>query len=114
MNTTLIKLQRKGQMVIPRSLREQVGVSEGTLMEVAVVEGGRFLITPQVTLDRAIVADPKKSRKQLMQALSAAVEGIRQEAKENDLAKLTMKQINAEVAASRRNQAKKRAKQPVK
>jgi len=46
MDSTLIKLQRKGQMVIPRSLREQVGVSEGTLMEVAVVEGGRFLITP--------------------------------------------------------------------
>ena len=114
MNTALIKLQRKGQMVIPRSLREQVGVSEGTLMEVAVVEGGRFLITPQVTLDRAIVADPKKSRKQLLQALSAVVDSIRHEAKGSGLAKLTMKQINAEVAASRRNQAKKRAKQPVK
>jgi len=49
-----------------------------------------------------------------MQALSAAVEGIRQEAKENGLSKLTMKQINAEVAASRRNLPRKRAKQPVK
>lgn len=114
MNSALIKLQRKGQMVIPRSLREQVGVSEGTLLEVAVVEGGRLLITPQVTLDRAIAADPKKSRKQLIQALSAAVEGIRQEAKESGLAKLTLRQINAEVAASRRSRTKKRAKQPVK
>jgi len=114
MNTVLIKLQRKGQMVIPRSLREQVGVSEGALMEVAVVEGGRLLITPQVTLDRAIVTDPKKSRKQLIQALSAAVEGIRREARGSGLDKLTMKQINAEVAASRHNQPKKRVKQPVK
>ena len=110
MNTALIKLQRKGQMVIPRSLREQVGVSEGTLMEVAVVEGGRLLITPQVTLDRAILADPKKNRKQLLQALSAAVAGIRQEAEEIGLAKVTMPQIEAEVAAYRRTKAKKRAK----
>ena len=114
MNAALIKLQRKGQMVIPRSLREQVGVSEGSLMEVAVIEGGRFLITPQVTLDRAIVTDPKKSRKQLLQALSAAVDGIRQEAKANDLANLTLKQINAEVAAARRNPPSSRAKPPVK
>ena len=114
MNTAIIKLQRKGQMVIPRSLREQVGVSEGSLLEVAVVEGGRFLITPQVTLDRSIAADPKKSRNQLLQALSAAVEGIRHEAKGSGLAKLTMKEINVEVAASRRSPPNKRTKQPVK
>ena len=37
--TSLVKLQRKGQMVIPRSLREEAGVSEGTLI---VVEGGKL------------------------------------------------------------------------
>ena len=108
MNTALIKLQRKGQMVIPRSLREQVGVSEGALMEVAVVEGGRLLITPQLTIERAIVSDPKKSRKQVLQALSAVVAGIRQEAKANGLDKLTMKQISAEVEAHRRKPRRKK------
>ena len=113
MSSALIKLQRKGQMVIPRSLREQVGVSEGALMEVTVVQGGRLLITPQVTLARALVADPGKSRKQLVQELSAVVEGLRRAARDAGLAKLTMKEIDAEVAVTRRSQTRKRAKQPV-
>ena len=32
MSTVFVKLQRKGQMVIPRSLREGAGISEGTLL----------------------------------------------------------------------------------
>ena len=109
MNTALIKLQRKGQMVIPRSLREQVGVSEGALMEVAVVEGGRLLITPQITIDRAIVADPKKGRKQLLQELSAVVSGIRREAKALGLEKMTTKEASADVVVYRRKRSKKKA-----
>jgi AbrB family looped-hinge helix DNA binding protein len=112
MNSALVKLQRKGQMVIPRSLREQVGVSEGALLEVAVVEGGRLLLTPQVTVDRSILAGPKKSRKELLQQLSAAVAGIRQEAQANALDKVSMKEINAQVAAHRRKPIRKSAKQP--
>jgi AbrB family looped-hinge helix DNA binding protein len=114
MNTALIKLQRKGQMVIPRSLREQVGVSEGTLMEVAVVEGGRLLLTPQLTVDRSILAGPKKSRKQLLQQLSAAVAGIRQDAQASALDKVSMKEINAEVAAHRLKRIGKSVKPPAK
>ena len=56
MPEALVKLQRKGQMVIPRSLREEVGIAEGTLMKVAVVKGGRFLLTPQITVDRSAVS----------------------------------------------------------
>ena len=37
MSSVLVKLQRKGQMVIPRNLRDEAGVSEGTLMKVVVV-----------------------------------------------------------------------------
>jgi len=42
MSYALVKLQRKGQMVIPRSLREEVGILERTLMKVAVIEGANF------------------------------------------------------------------------
>ncbi len=42
-------------MVIPRSLRDQAGVSEGTLINVAVVKNGPFLITPQVSINRSLV-----------------------------------------------------------
>ena len=112
MNSALVKLQRKGQMVIPRSLREQVGVSEGALLEIVVVEGGKLLLTPQVTVDRSILADPKKSRKELLQQLSAVVAGIRQEAQANALDKVSAKEINAQVAAHRRKAVRKRAKPP--
>ena len=42
MSQALVKLQRKGQMVIPRSLRDEAGVAEGTLMKVDVVKDGSF------------------------------------------------------------------------
>src|SRR5437764_5941480 len=99
MSQALVKLQRKGQMVIPRSLREEVGIAEGTLMKVAVVKGGRFLLTPQITIDRSAVS-PKK-RKQLLQDLAQTVAEIRREAKEKGIDKMSMREINAAVSATR-------------
>src|SRR5881394_3067761 len=92
MSQALVKLQRKGQMVIPRSLREEAGVAEGTLMKVSVVEGRRFLITPQFTVDRSIVAAPK-NRKQALRELAQVVDEIRQEAKEKGLRKMPKREI---------------------
>jgi AbrB family looped-hinge helix DNA binding protein len=110
MSSVLVKLQRKGQMVIPRSLREEAGVSEGTLMKVAVLEGGQLLITPQVTIARSVVASPHKNRKQALRDLAATVAEIRQEAKEKGIDKMPMREINAAVAAARR--AQKTIKRP--
>ena len=56
-------------MVIPRSLRDEAGVAEGTLMKVAVVEGGQFLVTPQFTINRSVVTAPRKNRKELLKEL---------------------------------------------
>src|SRR5207245_11540685 len=69
MSAALVKLQRKGQMVIPRSLREEAGVQEGTLMKVAVVKGGQFLLTTQFTIDRPIIAAPRKDSRQAFRTL---------------------------------------------
>jgi len=69
-------------MVIPRSLREEAGVTEGTLMKVSVVEGGRFLVTRQLTVDRNLVDAPPKNRKRALRELAHVVAGIRKEAKE--------------------------------
>src|SRR5579864_1076257 len=99
MSQALVKLQRKGQMVIPRSLREEAGVAEGTLLKVAVVEGGQFLVTPQVTIARSVIADRKsQSRKQAVQELAQVVAELRQEAKEKGLDKMSKREINAAVA----------------
>ena len=113
MSQALVKLQRKGQMVIPRILREEAGVSEGTLMKVAVVEGGQFLITPQLTINRAIVTSPQKNHKQLLRELAQTVAELRQEAKEKGLDKLPKSEINRAVAGARR-EGKKTIKRPAK
>jgi AbrB family looped-hinge helix DNA binding protein len=113
MSLHLVKIQKKGQVVIPRSLREQVGVAEGDLMEIEVVEGGRFLFTPKVMINRGLVTG-KKNRKPVLADLAAVVEDLRQEAKAKGLDKMTMREINAEVEAYRRQQPKNRTKQPTK
>lgn len=101
-------------MVLPRSLREQVGISEGTLMKVAVVEGGQFLLTPQLTIDRSVVTAPPKDRKQAFRDLAKVVAEIRQEAKEKGIDKMPMSEINRAVASARRDLKKKAIKRPAK
>ena len=96
-------------MVIPRSLREEAGVSEGTLMKVTVIRGGRFLVAPQVTVDRN-GASGRKSRKQILRELAVAVAELRQEAKEKGLDKMPMSEINRAVAAMRRDLKKEAVK----
>jgi hypothetical protein len=94
-------------------LREEAGVAEGTLMKVDVVEGGRFLLTPQLTIDRSIIAGPRKDRKQMLRELGQAVSELRQEAKQKGLDKMPMNEINRAVAAARRDR-KKTSKRPAK
>jgi bifunctional DNA-binding transcriptional regulator/antitoxin component of YhaV-PrlF toxin-antitoxin module len=113
MRQALVRLQRKGQMVIPRSLRDQAGVAEGTLMKIDVLKGPRFLLTPQLTIDRAILEVPRKNQKQLMRELAQVVAEIRQEAKAKGVDKMTKREINAAVAAARRD-LRKSGKRPAK
>ena len=89
-------------MVIPRSLREEAGVPEGALLKVAVVDDGQFLVTAQLAIDRSIVSHPRKNRKQLLRELAATVDELRQEAKAKGLDKLSSRQINQAVSATRR------------
>jgi bifunctional DNA-binding transcriptional regulator/antitoxin component of YhaV-PrlF toxin-antitoxin module len=115
MSAALVKLQRKGQLVIPRSLRDEAGVAEGTLMKVAVVEGGQFLVTPQVTVSRSALTGSSKDRKQVFRELAQVVAEIRQEAKEKGLDKMRMSEINAAVASARQALKKKKSiKRPAK
>ena len=110
MPEAMVKLQRKGQMVLPRSLREQAGISEGTLMKVALVEGGKILLTPQLTIDRRRHRPSQKP--QGLRDLAKAVAEIRQDAKEKGLDKMPMSEINRAVAGARRDLKKKPRKQP--
>ena len=91
-------------MVIPRSLREEAGIPEGTLIKVAVIKGGRMLLTPQLTIDRSIISGHQnKSRKESLLELAQVVGELRKEAKAKGLDKMPKREINAAVAAARRD-----------
>ena len=107
MSAALVRLQRKGQMVIPRALREEAGIAEGTLMKVAVIDGGQFLLTPQVTIDRRIVTErSNKGRKAVLRDLAQVVAELRQEAKAKRIDKMSTREINAAVSAARQDRRK--------
>ena len=88
-------------------------MAEGTLMKVAVVKGGQFLLTPQFTIDRSVVTHGRKDGKQALRDLAQIVTELRQEAKEKGLDAMPMKEINRAVAAARRD-LKKNTKRPAK
>lgn len=73
----------------------------------------RAEVTPQLTIGRALVENPRKNRKQLLRELAQTVDGIRQEAKEKGIDKMPMREIRAAVTAVRRD-LKKTSKRPVK
>ena len=50
--TTLVKIQRKGQMTLPSRLRSAIGIAEGDLIE-ATVQRGKIVLTPKVVIDRS-------------------------------------------------------------
>src|SRR6266542_3609133 len=50
--TTLVKIQRKGQMTLPSRLRSALGVKEGDLVE-ASVQRGKIVLTPKLVIDRS-------------------------------------------------------------
>jgi bifunctional DNA-binding transcriptional regulator/antitoxin component of YhaV-PrlF toxin-antitoxin module len=102
MSQALVKLQRTGAMVIPRPLREAMGVAEGSLMKVTMLKDHRLLVTPQLAVDRDIISRPK-NRKQALLELGHVIDEIRQEAKEKGLDKMSMAEINRAVAKARRD-----------
>lgn len=52
----LVTVKPKFQVTIPAKLRRRVGLSEGDLMEVSIVEDG-ILLRPKEVVDRNAVAD---------------------------------------------------------
>jgi AbrB family looped-hinge helix DNA binding protein len=109
--STIIRIQKKGQVVIPRSLREQVGVAEGDLLEVK-VQGSQFLLTPKLVISRELITGPKQNPKQRREefvrqvkvSAPRALKNIWEESKRKGLDKLTMRQIDAIISEVRQEQ----------
>jgi AbrB family looped-hinge helix DNA binding protein len=49
--SSIVKMQRKGQVTIPTRLRVQVGLVDGDLVE-AKAERGKIVLTPKLIVDR--------------------------------------------------------------
>jgi AbrB family looped-hinge helix DNA binding protein len=57
--TTIIKIQRKGQVTIPTRLRIQVGLVDGDLVE-AKAERGKIVLTPKLIADREYTPEQRR------------------------------------------------------
>ncbi len=60
----LVSVKNKYQVVIPQSVREQIGIAVGDVLE-AKVEKGKITLTPKSIIDRAIAEgldDVKRGR----------------------------------------------------
>jgi len=49
---TLVRVQHKGQMTIPRTIRSAVGLAAGDMVDVRAI-GNKIVITPQLVTDRS-------------------------------------------------------------
>jgi AbrB family looped-hinge helix DNA binding protein len=112
---SIVAVKNKYQVVIPQRLREELGINRGDLLE-AKVERGKLTYTPKAVLDRKIPTG-KAEREQFFQQLRAEapewLKGMWADSKRRGTDKLTMRQIDAEIAAARRERtSKKNIKSP--
>jgi AbrB family looped-hinge helix DNA binding protein len=49
---SIVKIQKKGQLTIPTSLRTRAGIAEGDLIEAA-FSRGKIILTPKTVIDRS-------------------------------------------------------------
>ncbi len=59
---SIVTVKNKYQIVIPRAVRERIGVAVGDILE-AKVERGRITLTPKSLVDRAIAEGLEDVRK---------------------------------------------------
>jgi AbrB family looped-hinge helix DNA binding protein len=113
MNTTA-KVQNKGQVTIPTSVRRQAGLSKGDLVSFD-FQQGKIVITPKVVIDR-IPADKAERRKFFQQLRDNAPDWLKaswEDAKRTGTDKLTMRQINSIIERARKERtAAKKIKPP--
>ncbi len=88
---SLIRVKDKYQLTLPAELREESGLKVGDIVD-AKWEHGKIVLTPKSVVDR----------------IPQALKEIRNEAKRHGLNKLSMEEIDAEVAATRSGQRRKR------
>lgn len=105
----IVTVKNKYQVVIPQAIRTKLGINRGDVLE-AKVERGRLTYVPKTVIDRVPANAAERARffKQLRAEAPAWLTDIWKESKQRGTAKITMREINAEIAAARREKAKKK------
>jgi AbrB family looped-hinge helix DNA binding protein len=103
----IVTVKNKFQVVIPQALREQLGISPVDVLE-AKAERGRLAYTPKAVIDRIPAGKAERERffKKLSEQAPGWLKETRAAPKQHRTDKLTIKQIDAEVAAVCRRSAK--------
>ena len=81
---SIVRVKNKYQVVIPESVRDQIRLEVGDVLE-AKAERGKIVFTPKSIVDR----------------IPQVVKNVRAAAKRKGLDKISMEEIDAEVAAVR-------------
>ncbi|SRR5260370_12739496 len=104
----IVTVKNKYQVVIPRAIRETLGISRGDLLE-AKVERGRITYTPKMVVDR--IPRGKAAREQFFKRLREEAPTWLKEtwkaSKRRGTDRLSMGEINSETTAVRQRRAKK-------
>jgi AbrB family looped-hinge helix DNA binding protein len=87
---SIVRVKNNYQVVIPESVRDQIGVEVGDMLEVK-AERGKITLTPKSIVDR----------------IPQVVKDVRAASKRQGLDKISREEIEAEVAAVRSEQQKK-------
>jgi bifunctional DNA-binding transcriptional regulator/antitoxin component of YhaV-PrlF toxin-antitoxin module len=88
---SIIRVKDKYQLTLPAELRQEAGIEVGDIVD-ARWEKGKITLTPKTIVDR----------------IPASVKALRADAKRKGLDKITMDEIDGEVAAVRTGQQRKR------
>lgn len=106
----IVTVKNKYQVVIPQSVRKELGIKTGDLLE-AKVERGKLTYTRKTVIDRVPEGKAARARllKQLREEAPDWLQRLWAASKQAGLDTMTMREINTEIAAARRGASAKRA-----
>ncbi|SRR5258708_39584479 len=104
----IVTVKNKYQVVIPQAIREKLGISRGDVLE-AKAERGRVTYTPRTSIEQIPKGKAERERflKQLRAEAPAWLKETWAASKRRGTDKLTMREIDSEIAAVRLERTKK-------
>ena len=109
----IVTVKNKFQVVIPQDLRKKLGIARGDLLE-ARVERGRLTYTPKSLIDRIPAGKAERQRffEKLREEAPAWLKETWAASKRAGTDRMTMREIDSEIAAVRRRGRARKSARP--